>query len=315
MAWDNRVLWITAGSNLYGTNTPESDEDYLAIFMPTEEYVVGLKRVDEVDLSIKSKKDDGRNDSDAVDDKFYEFRQFMNLAIQNNPNILEILFVNEANIKYIDYVGEEILKHRDLFPHRGLIKRFLGYAYSQKHKMVIKSENYQELKRAHDFLENNIDHSNEKQLIVEYKDAGLSWLHEKKSHFTIGDLNIQRHLQMQKVKRMINERFSKVTNRSGIIEKYGYDTRAGCHLVRLMVEGQELLETGSLTFPLKEKQLVLDVKLGKYKMKEVLEMAEDHEKQIESLKDTTVLRAKPQYKKVQELTMKLLKDNFGWHGY
>ena len=56
MACDNKIIWITVGSNLYGTATPESDEDFMGIFMPNEEYVVGLKRVNEVDLSIKSKK-------------------------------------------------------------------------------------------------------------------------------------------------------------------------------------------------------------------------------------------------------------------
>jgi len=51
----NCILEIVTGSQLYGTATPESDEDFIGIFMPPKEYILGLKSVAEVDLSVVSK--------------------------------------------------------------------------------------------------------------------------------------------------------------------------------------------------------------------------------------------------------------------
>ena len=37
MALNNLILKIRAGSHLYGTNTIDSDEDYIGIFLPEPE--------------------------------------------------------------------------------------------------------------------------------------------------------------------------------------------------------------------------------------------------------------------------------------
>ena len=98
VAEENLILEIKSGSNLYGTTTPISDLDYVGIFMPDLEHVYGLNKIEEVDLDLKDKDEHGKNTSDAIDKKRYEFRRFCKLALDNNPNILEILFVNQPNI-------------------------------------------------------------------------------------------------------------------------------------------------------------------------------------------------------------------------
>lgn len=309
MAWENKILWVIVGSNLYGTNTPDSDEDYMGIFMPDEDYVVGLKRIDESDLSLKSKKKDGRNDKDAVDDKFYEFRQFVNLALQNNPNVLEVLFVPDQVIKFTNELGLELLSHADLFPHRGAINRFLNYAYSQKHKMIVKTENYFDLKAADQFFSEYVNQETRKKLLVELRDLKLPFLKEKQNHFRIGDLDFDKTRHLAKIQSIVKDRLLKASSRTKLMEKYGHDTRFSSHLVRLMMEGCELLETGRIEFPLKERELVLDIKQGKYSTKEVLTIAEQHEAKIKSMFDNGQgkLRKKVMYKEVQQLTKNMLK--------
>ena len=165
MAEKNKILVIKTGSHLYGTNTPESDEDYVGVFIPDKEYVMGMKRVDEVDFSVVSKKDDGKNDKDAVDYKLYSLQKFMRLASENNPNILEMLFVNQENIISINDFGQRFLDNSSLFVHKGLKHKFTGYATSQKHKMVMRSGNYNELKYVYKFL----GEQDPKSVIVEFK--------------------------------------------------------------------------------------------------------------------------------------------------
>lgn len=308
IAEENKILQYKVGSNLYGTALPTSDIDYSGVFMPSDNMVYGFERVGEVDLSIKSKRDDGKNDENAVDLILYEFRKFIKLALDNNPNILEQLFVKDVD--HINYYGQELLKHAHLFPHKGLKQKFLGYAFSQKHKMIIRTENYSSLINVQEWLNNYINNVEDgKKLLVEV--LGENQLSHffccKGDNILIGDLTFQKHFMLRKVKKIIDERLSKVTHRKNLLSKYGYDTKFGSHLVRLMLEGKELLTTGRIEFPLKERQLLTDIKLGKYNMIDVLKMAEEYEYDIENYCEKTKLPSRPRYNEVQDFTKKMLK--------
>jgi uncharacterized protein len=62
---------------------------------------------------------------------------------------------------------------------------------------------------------------------------------------TLGYLNRQRSL-------MLGEIQSTHTNRPELIEKFGFDTKFAYHMVRLGVQGVELLSTGAITLPMPE---------------------------------------------------------------
>jgi len=311
VAKENKILEYMVGSRLYGTATPTSDTDYSGVFMPSEDMVFGFERADEVDLSIKSKKDDGKNDENAVDMVIYELRKFVRLAMDNNPNILEQMFVNEANLVYSNFWGKELLRNAHLFPHRGLKEKFLGYAFSQKHKMVIRTDNYHSLENAQDWLYGFIKSPEDgKKLLVEILDKKLPFMSVKGDNILIGDLNFQRHFMLRKVKKMIDERLSKATNRKDLLTSHGYDTKFASHLVRLMLEGKELLSTGRLEFPLRYRQTILDVKLGKWEMKYVLDYAEELEAKIHDAVEYTALPKRPRYNEVQELVKRMIRE---WH--
>ena len=53
MTWlKNRTILLTrTGSHAYGTNTPESDEDYRGVCVPPPEYYLGLKSINEYNTS------------------------------------------------------------------------------------------------------------------------------------------------------------------------------------------------------------------------------------------------------------------------
>jgi len=308
IAEKNKILEFITGSHLYGTTTPTSDKDYNGVFMPDENMVFGFEKAEDVDLSVKSKRADGKNDENAIDIVLYEFRKFVKLALDNNPNILEMLFINKENIVYSNFYGEELLKHAYLFPNRRLKEKFLAYAFSQKHRMVIRTDNYHALENANEWLEENIKTVEDgKKLLVEILDKRLPFMSVKGDNITVGDLNFQRHFMLRKVKKMIVERLSKATNRKELLTKYGYDTKFASHFVRLMLEGKELLSTGRLTFPLKDRDFICDIKLGKYKMTEVLKYAEEFEKEVENADVHSFLLKRKRYDEVQDLVKRLIK--------
>ena len=296
------------GSHLYGTNTPSSDEDFSGVFVAPESYYLGLSTVEEVDLSIVSKNKDGKNNPDAVDRKLYEFRKFVRLSLENNPNVLEQLFVNESNLLFSNDMGAELLRNRHMFLHRGLKDKFLGYGFSQKHKMIIRTDKFYELKNAYDWMMD----ANPELYMVELKDKQLPFMMFKQKHVTIGDLDFELTRQVRWVSRKITERLDKVGNRKELYLNKGYDTKFASHFVRLLMEGMELLETGDLQFPLRDRQLILEIKEGKWKLNEVLKLGEELEKWVEKITKNSPLPPKSRYEEVNHLVVTMLRKHFNY---
>ena len=302
-----KILEYRVGSHLYGTNTASSDEDFSGVFVAPEEYYLGLNTIEEVDLSVVSKGENGKNNPDAVDRKLYEFRKFVRLSLDNNPNVIEQLFVNKENLLFANELGLELLNHRHLFLHRGLRHKFLGYSFSQKHKMIIRTDKFYELKNALDWM---LEFNKPETYMVELKDKNLPFMVFKSKHVTIGDLDFELTRQLRWVMKKISERLDKVGNRKELYLSKGYDTKFASHFLRLLMEGMELLETGDLQFPLKDKGMILEVKEGKWKLNEVLKLGEEIEKWVEKLSEKSPLHARPRNDEVNSMMMNMLKKHF-----
>lgn len=72
--------------------------------------------------------------------------------------------------------------------------------------------------------------------------------------------------------RMTGERCRNV-NRPDLVEKYGYDTKFAMHVIRLLVECEELMKTGQITLPSLEKNLLIEIRTGLRTQEWVIEEA------------------------------------------
>jgi predicted nucleotidyltransferase len=81
------ILECISGSKLYGLDTPTSDTDIKGVFLLPKSDFYGLKYIPQVC-------------NETNDIVFYEFRRFMELLLQNNPNILELLNTPENAVIY-----------------------------------------------------------------------------------------------------------------------------------------------------------------------------------------------------------------------
>ncbi len=72
-------------------------------------------------------------------------------------------------------------------------------------------------------------------------------------------------------KRLIGE-LAPRTNRPELIEKFGYDTKAAFHALRLLMQGVEMLAVRGMTMPMwsKQRQYLLDVRAGRVSEDQVL---------------------------------------------
>ena len=116
---------------------------------------------------------------------------------------------------------------------------------------------------------------------------------------------------VKKVLAALTERLGKITNRHELVLKYGYDTKFASHLIRLLSEGGTLLQTGRIEFPLHDADFLLDIKKGKYELPKLLEIADEYEKKMADLKETSKLPDGPDMKAIDLLVMNITMGFFG----
>jgi predicted nucleotidyltransferase len=68
----------------------------------------------------------------------YGIVKFFNLAMENNPNVIDSLFTPVNCVLHATRVGNLVRENRRTFLHKGAWPKFKGYAYSQLHKISIK---------------------------------------------------------------------------------------------------------------------------------------------------------------------------------
>ena len=83
--------------------------------------------------------------------------------------------------------------------------------------------------------------------------------------------------------------------RPDLVAKYGWDVKYGAHMIRLGVQGVELLETGRITLPMPpvERALVREIRMGRIPMADALRAAADLEERLRELILTSPLREEP----------------------
>lgn len=139
MAERNLIMKALVGSHLYGTHTPKSDKDYVGIFVPDKDYVIGTRRVEQVEIRDNPTDSGRRNLPGETDTVLYSLPKFIHLAAQNNPNIIELLFVPDRNLVFDTELGKKLRSSSHLFLSKKAKHTFCGYAFSQKQKLLHKN--------------------------------------------------------------------------------------------------------------------------------------------------------------------------------
>jgi len=76
------------------------------------------------------------------------------------------------------------------------------------------------------------------------------------------------------LQRLYNGRGPKDTNRPFLEAQYGYDTKYAMHVIRLLGEGKELMETGKITLPRPNAAFLREIREGKVKLYEIEKLAD-----------------------------------------
>lgn len=142
------------GSIAYNVSNDSSDMDIIGFCIPPKEnlfpsmygeihgFGTQIQRFEQFQQHhIKSL--DGTK---SYDISIYSIAKFFHLCMDNNPNMIDAMFLPRRCVLHSTEIYEHVRDNRHIFLHKGCWHKFRGYAYSQLHK-----------------IENGVNRSNEKR--------------------------------------------------------------------------------------------------------------------------------------------------------
>jgi predicted nucleotidyltransferase len=171
------ILLGYRGSLAHGTYTPQEDpdsiddKDCLGVFIGSLDHYFGYKQREQRECMIR--------EWDAVS---YEFRKYVKLLSQANPNVLSLLWLNPQHHIGITPMGQELIANRHLFATKKIYHSFTGYACAQLKKMTAyQRDGYMGEKRKQLVDKFGYDCKNASHLIRLLR-MGIEFLREGKLH-------------------------------------------------------------------------------------------------------------------------------------
>ena len=304
----NKILEVKFGSHLYGTNTENSDLDFKGIYLPTAREII-LKQHKRTITTTRPKQAFERNNKDDVDIEIFSLDRFLELLIDGQTVALDLLFAPPNSCTLITEQGSEIMYQIDTNRHELLnrnVNAFVGYAKQQAAKYGQKGFRIDALRKILDLLnawkdqvvrvgdcdlEHWVPSCGNEHIKIEYLKSPRG---VEEPYLNVCDKKIAFHSTIKYALEHVQRRFDEYGKRALMAEKNeGIDWKALSHAVRVNSEAKELLTTGKITFPRPDKDLLLQIKLGKMDYKLVANLIEDGLEVLKLASANSQLREKP----------------------
>lgn len=202
------------GSVAYGVSSDTSDIDVYGVCLPPKEMVFPHLAGEIFGFGTQIKRFETwqehhiQAEGSEWDFLIFSLVKFTQLAMENNPNVLEALFTPARCVLSTSPIGDYLREHRRDFLHKGSWHKFKGFAYSQLSKLKTKTPTGKraELAEAHGydvklgyhvvrlFLEveqilttRDLDLERDRQLLVDIRNGGWpreqleAWAKEKEA--------------------------------------------------------------------------------------------------------------------------------------
>lgn len=125
----NTLILGKAGSKSYGTSISGSDDDFKGTCVEPIEYSFGI--LNNFEQAILN---------EPYDCTVFSLKKFLQLAINNNPNVLELLFIEPEDYIYVSPLGQKLIDNRDAFLSKKLKFTLSGYAISQLNRLKLHAQ-------------------------------------------------------------------------------------------------------------------------------------------------------------------------------
>lgn len=245
----NIIFEGMTGSVAYGVSGESSDIDIIAICIPLKEMIFPHLS-GEIDgfgtpsprfnvfqqhhLFFKNKE---------IDITIYSIVKYFNLVMENNPNMIDSLFIPRRCVLHSTQIYEYLRENRKIFLNKKCWHTFRGYAYAQLTKIKNKN-NSSNLKR-------------------------------KES-----------------------------------IEKFGFDLKFAYHVVRLLLEVEQILSEGDLNIE-QNSDILKSIRNGEWTLERIEEWFSHKEKCLESLYSNSSIPNIPKESSIKNILLNCLEMHFG----
>lgn len=155
---------VYTGSVAYGASTDYSDVDVSGFCIPPKHIIFPFAKdnifgFDSPDIFNSWQQHHVKYKDKEYDFNIYNIVQYFALCVENNPNMIDTLYVPQNCIMENSAVGDLVRQNRDHFLSKKCFHSFKGYAFAQKKKMFSGTdhETVTEIRKFED--DHDLDHS------------------------------------------------------------------------------------------------------------------------------------------------------------
>lgn len=235
------------GSVAYGVSSDRSDTDVYGICMPPKDVVFPHLAGEIFGFGTQVKRFESWQEHHVAalgtswDFQVFGIVRFFQLAMDNNPNIIDSLFTPRRCVLSSTAVGEYLREHRTDFLHKGSWHKFKGYAYSQLGKLRVKQP---------------------------------------------------------------------TGKRADLVEAHGYDVKFAYHVIRLLLEVEQILVARDIDLERDREQLKA-IRRGEWTLPQLERWAQDKEQHLEALYHTSTVPYGPDEPLIRRHLMHCLEEHYG----
>ena len=278
---ENRIFTTRSGSHSYGLNIAGSDEDFRGVFVGAPQNLVGLFPVEQCELG-----------GDYV---VFELRKFVTLARDCNPNIIELLWVDDSDILLETPFWTRIKAHRDWFLSRRAKFTFSGYATAQLkkirgHNRWLREPQPVEAPLPAKYLRRKHIHGLGEREV--FDEAAYDAAHKNWKHYWEWKAN-------------------RNPARAALEEAHGFDSKHAMHMIRLLRMATEILRGDGVRVRRDDREELLAIRRGEIAFEELVAQADELQRQLDDLYPQSSLPHAPDTAKINQLMVEIYRDF--WH--
>ena len=306
----NIILLTLGGSHAYGTSLDSkiSDIDVRGITLNTSKEILTMNCRDKP------------YEDKLTDSVIYPLSQIVLLLSNANPNVIEMLGCEDEQYFILKDEGILLRNNIDVFLSKRVIQSFGGYASSQLRRLqnALARDSYPQVEKEQHMMNSikrqlihfqNHYTKFEKDNVKIYLDDSDKEEFEKEIFI---DVDLKKY-PLRDYKNIMSEMtnvirdYNKLNNRNKKKDE-PHLLKHGMHLIRLLIMGAEILETKKVnTYRKNERDLLLDIRNGKYSYDQIFMMVDEYEQKFDYASNNTELSNLPDWDKINELMIEINK--------
>ena len=134
------------GSISYGCQTDNSDIDVYGFCIPPKDCIFPHLRGEILGFGRQKKRFEQYQQHHVQDKEtnreydltIYSITKYFQLCLENNPNMIDSLFVPQRCVVHCTRIGDMVRENRKMFLHKGAWFKFKGYSFAQINKIRTK---------------------------------------------------------------------------------------------------------------------------------------------------------------------------------